>query len=135
MVTREDIESWLIQTELDYEELGEGIWLVRPQESEEPGPVPAVVVSYAPPVVVLRSGIRRAPEEEEAAFRLYRRLLELNATDLVHGAYGVEDGEVILTDTLELENLDFSEFRASLESLALAITSHREELTAELTTD
>lgn len=131
MVSREDIESFLIRSELDFEELDEGLWLVRPAPSEEEIVAPAVVVSYAPPVVVLRSGIRRAPEEDAAALRLYRRLLELNATDLVHGAYGVEDGEVILSDTLELENLDFSEFRASLESLALAVTSHIQELTTD----
>ena len=51
-------------------------------------------------------------------------LLELNATDLVHGAYGLEGDEVILVDALELQDLDYSEFQASLESLSLAVTSH-----------
>jgi hypothetical protein len=49
----------------------------------------------------------------------------------VHGAYGIENGEVILSDTLELENLQFSEFRASLESLTLAVVSHWQELTTD----
>lgn len=127
MVTREKVESFLIDAGLDFEEIDEGIWLVRPQRSES-GEAPPVVVSHAPPVLVLRSGIRRAPEDGDAQLRLFRRLLELNASDLVHGAYGLEDGEVILSDTLELENLDFSEFRASLESLTLAVTSHWKEL-------
>lgn len=127
MVSREKVESFLIDAGMDFEEIGEGIWLVRPQRSESGGG-PPVVVSHAPPVLVLRSGIRRAPDDDESQLRLYRRLLELNATDLVHGAYGLEDGEVILSDTLELENLDFSEFRASLESLSLAVSSHWQEL-------
>ncbi len=59
----------------------------------------------------------------------YKRLLELNASDLVHGAYGLEDGEIVLSDALEVENLDFTEFQASLESLSLALTSHKDQLT------
>ena len=34
----------------------------------------------------------------------------------MHGSYGVEGDHVVLTDTLELENLDFSEFEASFDS-------------------
>lgn len=131
MVTREDIESYLIRTELDFEEVDDGIWVVRPERSEGQAIEPAVVVSHLPPVMVLRSSIRQAPDDESAQLRLFRRLLELNATDLVHGAYGLENGEVILSDTLELENLDFSEFQASLESLALAVTSHWQQLTTD----
>ena len=59
---------------------------------------------------------------------LYRRLLELNATDLVHGAYGIEEDDIILSDSLELENLDFNEFQASVDSMQLAVASHLESL-------
>jgi hypothetical protein len=51
-------------------------------------------------------------------------LLEYNARDLVHGSYGVEGDHVVLTDTLELTNLDYSEFEASVDSLTLALASH-----------
>jgi hypothetical protein len=130
MISREDIESYLIRTDLDYEEIGEGMWLVRP-EGEETGGGPAIVASYLPPVLLLRTVIRTVPEDEAGQLRIFRRLLELNATDLVHGAYGLEDGEIVLADTLELENLDFSEFRASLESLGLAVTSHLKDLSTD----
>ncbi|MFW6192395.1 MAG: hypothetical protein ACOC83_02825 [Gemmatimonadota bacterium] len=131
MISRDDIESYLIRTELDFEELEEGIWMVRPTTEEEVAPEHSVVVSYSPPLVLLRAGIRESPSSEASQVRLFRRLLELNANDLVHGSYGLEDGEVVLSDTLELENLDFSEFRASLESLSLALTSHLQELTED----
>jgi len=130
MISREDIESYLIRTDLDYEEIGEGMWLVRPEGADE-DTGPAIVASYLPPVLLLRTVIRTVPEEEDAQLRIYRRLLQLNATDLVHGAYGLEDGEIVLADTLELETLDFNEFRASLESLALAVTSHLKDLSAD----
>ena len=42
----------------------------------------------------------------------------------MHGSYGVEGDHVVLTDALELENLDFSEFEASFDSLTLALASH-----------
>nr|MBA2669164.1 hypothetical protein [Gemmatimonadota bacterium] len=48
----------------------------------------------------------------------------------VHGAYGIEDGDVILSDTLELENLDFNEFQASVDSMQVALASHLESLSA-----
>ena len=130
MISREDIESYLIRTDLDYEEIGEGMWLVRPEGADEDAG-PAIVASYLPPVLLLRTVIRTVPEGEDAQLRIYRRLLELNASDLVHGAYGLEDGEIVLADTLELETLDFNEFRASLESLALAVTSHLKDLSAD----
>ena len=127
MLTSEDTESFLIRLETDFEEIGEGLWLVH-QPGDATASRPGIVVNHQPPVVVFRADIRDLPIDDEDQLNLYRRLLELNAIDLIHGAYGLEDGEVILSDTLELENLDFSEFRASLESLSLAVTSHWEKL-------
>jgi len=59
---------------------------------------------------------------------LYKNLLVWNATDVVHGAYGIEEGDLILTDTLELETLDFPELQASLESMQMAASSHIETI-------
>lgn len=126
MIGLEDLESYLIRTELDYEEVGEGIWAVHTSAGEEP--LPAVLVNHAPPVVVLRSDVQRAPEDEEEQRKLFGRLLELNATEVVHGAYGLENGQILLSDTLELADLDFSEFQASLESITLALSSYRKNL-------
>lgn len=129
MIGKEDIESWLIRTELDFEEIEDGIWVVRPSAAGDGADdEPPVMLSHQEPVLFLRAAIRHAPEETDAQVKLFRRLLELNANDLVHGAYGLEEGEVVLTDTLELETLDFEEFRASLESLTMAVSSHVPEL-------
>ena len=124
MISREDLESFLIRTEMDYEEIGENLWIVDPPGGSATGE-PAVVISYSPPLVVFRATVGGIPEGTADKLALYEKLLTLNATDLVHGAYGLEEDEVILTDALEIENLDYSEFLASLESLALAVTSHR----------
>jgi hypothetical protein len=69
-----------------------------------------------------------APAAEQAA--LNRRLLELNASDLLHGSYGIDQDNVVLTEALELAHLDFEEFLASYESMTLSLTSHLRELAA-----
>jgi len=120
MVSREDIEGFLIRMDLDYEEVDEGMFLAHGDNGGA-----GVVVHHSDPVLVLRLKMMDLPAEpEDELTGLYRTLLELNATDIVHGAYGIEEGELILTDTLELENLDFTELQASIESLQLAASSH-----------
>jgi hypothetical protein len=68
------------------------------------------------------------PAEETQCLTLFRRLLELNATDLLHGAYAIEEGDVILTDTLDLETLDFKTFQSAVDSMQLTLASHLESL-------
>ncbi len=127
MISREDLESFLIRTEMDHREIGEAMWLVDPvRDAEEDHP--AVVVSLSPPLVIFRAAIGMVPEGDQARLTLFQDLLELNATDMVHGAYGLEGDEIILTDALEIVDLDYSEFLASLESLSLAVTSHAKQL-------
>jgi len=125
MVTREDVENFLIRLELPYQELEDGLWVVRGDGQEGSA---AVFVSHDPPLLLMRVGVMDAPEDEELRKGLFRELLEMNATELVHGAYGLDGDEVVLTDSLQLEDLDFSEFQASLESIMLALRSHYENL-------
>ena len=120
MVTREDVESYLLRTGLDHSEISEGMWLVE----ENAG----IVVHYSPPLVVFRLKVMDLPGDENRCHGLFRRLLELNATDLVHAAYGLEQGDVILTESLEAENLDFNEFQATLDSFQMALASHFDAL-------
>ena len=127
MITREDLLSFfdrLYGGTLSVTELEPNLWLVRTSEDAE------VVVHYAPPVVILRVRVMELPDSEPRRSELFRQLLEYNARDLVHGSYGLEGDHVVLTDALELENLDFSEFEASFDSLNLALASHLGSLAA-----
>jgi hypothetical protein len=65
---------------------------------------------------------------DPANVELYRRLLELNASELVHGSYGIEVNSVVLSEALELSHLDYSEFLAAYEGMTLALASHLREL-------
>lgn len=127
MITRDDLLSFfdrLYGGTLSVTELEPNLWLVRTPEDAE------VVVHYAPPVVILRVRVMELPASEPRRGELFRQLLEYNARDLVHGSYGLEGDHVVLTDALELENLDFSEFEASFDSLTLALASHLGSLAA-----
>ena len=123
MVSREDLESFLIRMGLEYEEVDDGMYLTR-TESE----APPVVVHYADALLLIRMKVMDMPEENERSVDLYRTLLELNANEVVHGAYGIEDGDLILSDTLELETLDFLELQASMESITLAAATHMDTI-------
>ncbi|MFH1762545.1 MAG: hypothetical protein ABIF09_00010 [Gemmatimonadota bacterium] len=118
MVTRDDLESYLIRMDLDFEEIDEGMFLVHPRNDGPP-----VVVHHSPPLLVVRLKIMTVPKGRELG-DLFRSLLVWNATDVVHGAYGIEEEDLVLTDTLELETLDFPELQASLESMQMASASH-----------
>lgn len=121
MITREDIQSFLDRLEagaLAVTEVEPNLWIAKTPDDAE------VVVHYAPPVVILRVRVMELPGAEPRRSELFRQLLEYNARELVHGSYGLEGNHVVLTDTLELENLDFSEFEASFDSMTLALASH-----------
>jgi hypothetical protein len=124
MMNREEVESYLLRMNLDPDELEEGLWVIRTAE-ETP-----VVVHYSPPLLLLRIKVMDLPPDngDNRLAPLYRRLLELNATDIVHGSYGIEENEVVLSDALELETLDFSELRNSYESVVLAASTHLQQL-------
>lgn len=121
MTSRDDIEGYIDRIGAEgvlAKEVKPGLWVLQPGESG-----PEVVVHFNPPVVVLRVRVMKLPKGVKQS-DLYRHLLELNAKDLVHGSYGVDGDDVVLSDALELENLDFNEFQASFDSLTVALASH-----------
>ncbi len=129
MVTREDIEAFLDRLASEgatYREIEPGLWAVRPGGALDLD----FIVHHNPPVVVLRVKVMELPSANGQGADLYRRLLELNATDLVHGSYGISNGSIVLTEALELEHLDYEEFQSSYESMTLALATHLRELSA-----
>ncbi len=122
MITRDDVQAFLDRTGHPVESVADDLWLLRTPEGAE------LAINLAPPVMVLRVRVMQVPNDAAAAATLFRALLEINARDLVHGSYGVEGDHIVLTDTLELGHLDYSEFEASIDSLMLALASHRGQL-------
>lgn len=120
MITRDDLQSWLDRLDggaLSVQELDPNLWRARTADGAE------VVIHYAPPVVILRVRVMELPASEPLRGKLFRQLLELNARELVHGSYGLEGEHIVLIDALELNNLDYSEFEASFDSITLALAT------------
>mgnify|MGYP001586234923 FL=1 len=117
MKTREDIESFLIQAEVPYQEVKEGLWVLQGA-----GYIEQIVVHLSPPVLVFRVHVMSLPKEKRE--ELFRTLLELNSSQMVHGAYGVEGEKIVIVDSLQIENLDFNEFRATIDDMTLAVADH-----------
>ena len=120
METRDTIEYYLLQMEYPFESIEPHMWVIRDTAN--------VVVTYEPPLVVFRIKLMETPKDRREEF--YKLLLELNATNMVHGAYGIEGDNVVLIDTLQSEHLDFNEFQASLDALLLASTQDYQKLNA-----
>jgi hypothetical protein len=127
MLTKDDIESFLVRlnaTGATYSEVEPGFWIVRPNAESDL----SIAVNYSPPVLLLRIDVMTLPSDGVRTATLTRRLLELNASDLLHGSYGIQNENIVLTEALELSALDFEEFLASYESMTLALASHLREL-------
>ncbi len=127
----EDLEGYLARLQRRFERLDDGTLLVAF------GPAaPPAALRVAPPVVVVQVEICPCPEDARSA-AFFRRLLELNASGLVHAAYAIERGangtdRVVLTSALELQNLDLNELEAVLADLDIALSEHVPELRALL---
>ncbi|MDR2069536.1 MAG: YbjN domain-containing protein [Spirochaetaceae bacterium] len=112
------IEQYLIDLLVTYREIGKNIWLIDDGEHSLAG----VAVMLDEPLVVFRVVVMDVPRENR--LELFTKLLELNASDVVHGAYALEDDKIVLIDTLEYETMDYTEFRATLDAFSLALTQH-----------
>jgi len=121
MKTAADIQSYLLKMELPYDEPREGTWVVRGLDG-----IDNIVVTLAGPVLVFRVKVMDIPRHQKE--ELFRTLLELNATEMMHGAYGIEGDAVIISDALQIENLDYNEFAATVDDITLAVASHHGRL-------
>ena len=112
------IEQYLIDLKYSFQELKPNLWLLDDAEHDLEG----IAIMYEEPLVIIRLQVMDAPRKKRLEF--FTKLLELNATDMIHGAYGLEGDKVVIIDTMEYDELDFSEFRAALDAISLALTQH-----------
>jgi hypothetical protein len=120
MKSREDIESYLMKLGVPYDLIGPELWNLKPEGNEN------LLVTIAGPVVVFRIKVMDLPPGNREA--LYSALLVLNATEMVHGAFGIEGQAVVIVHALQLENLDYNEFQAVVEDITMSISKHYPQL-------
>jgi hypothetical protein len=118
MISRDKVDSYLVKLSLTFQEANPGTWVIRdPQKGIE-----NLLVVLADPLVVLRLHVMDVPATGTEA--LFEKLLRLNATDMVHGAYAVDGKAIIIIDTLEADTMDLEEFEASIDAIGLAVAQH-----------
>jgi len=114
------IEQYLIDMMLTYEQVNSNMWLLDDEERTLQG----VVVIQAETMVIIRAEIIDIPKNN--LLELFTKLLELNATDVFHGAYALDSDnkKIILINTLNYDSMDYDDFRSSLEAFSLALATH-----------
>jgi hypothetical protein len=118
MVPKEKIEGYLVKLSLTFQEAGPNSWLVRDPEKG----LESLLVMIADSHVIVRTNVMKVPVKGREP--LFEELLRLNATDMVHGAYGIDGSTVIILDSLDLETLDLEEFQSSIDAIGLALAEH-----------
>ncbi|WP_425447199.1 hypothetical protein [Dethiothermospora halolimnae] len=122
MNIKDTIENYMIDMDLVFKEVDDGTWLIE----DDIAHIDNIVVKLLEPIVLFRVKIMTVPQNNREEF--YKKLLELNASELVHGAYAIEEDSVVIVDTLQSENLDINEFRATIESIEMALMDHYKQL-------
>lgn len=122
MATHQDIEAYLGASGYPREEVAERTWVLAHGESAE-----RTVVRLEQDLVLFRLkvlGLERVRDR----LGLFQTLLQLNAAEMLHGAYGLADGAIVLTAAISLSALDIQELRNIVEEFDLSLHKHRELL-------
>ena len=123
MKTKEDVESYLMRMGVPYADTGNATWVITGA-----GGVDNIALAFRDPVLVFRVKILPLPKDAAQKVELYETVLGFNAREMVHGAYGIEADSLVITDALQLENLDFNEFQATVDDITLAVADHHSRL-------
>jgi hypothetical protein len=112
------IEQYLIDLMITYRQVDNNLWLLEDEDRSLQG----VAIMQADPIVIIRAEIMDIPENN--LLELYEKLLKLNAADIIHGAYALDNKRVILIDTLNYETMNCEDFREVLDSFSFAFSEH-----------
>ena len=112
------IEEFLIDLKYSYREVKPKLWLLDDADHNLEG----IAIMYEDPLVIFRVQVMSVPKEKKQEF--FAKLLELNAKEMIHGAYGLEGDKVVIIDTMQYDTMDYTEFRAVLDAISLALTQH-----------
>jgi Tir chaperone protein (CesT) family len=117
--TSDDLEAQLGRLNRRYERTADGTFIVSLGNNNPPA-----ALLLVPPVLVAQVAIGEAPRDLTAAAPIYKKLLELNASALLHAAFGLENDQIVLAAALELDSLDLNELEAVLADLDVALGEH-----------
>lgn len=121
MRTEQDVERYLGDFGIPYQDLGGGLFVV----TDESSGLRNLAIKVESPVVVFRLRVLDAPAVGTPGREaLFERLLRLNGAGLLHSAFGLQDDGIYLTAALPLDNLDPNELQAVVDDLGIAASQH-----------
>lgn len=124
MSNADTLESYMLRMELAHEKVSDDTWVVGPESSSGI----RVIIRIDEPIVLYSSPVFAVAEATPDKLGLFRRLLEFNDTTL-HCAYALDGDQILLSGAHQLADLDFSEFQAMIEDMAMALDGHLKQLT------
>ena len=125
MTIKEKIEGYLINLGITFEEVDSSTWIINDDEKG----LERVIIIAEDPLVLFRVKVMDMPQKNRSEF--LEKLLRLNASDLIHCAYAVdEESNIVLVDTMQAATLDLEEFQATLDAIGLALAQHYPILSA-----
>lgn len=124
MSNADTLESYMLRMELPHEKLSDDTWVVGPESRFGM----QIIVRMDEPIVLYSSPVFAVTAATQDQLGLFRRLLEFNDTTL-HCAYALDGDQILLSGAHQLADLDFGEFQAMIEDMAMALDGHLEQLT------
>jgi len=119
------IEKFLNELALPFELVEEDTWVVQPRTTL----TTRIGIRIEGPIVTFTVNVVNLGEAQKFFTKLdTHRLLWWNATQMLHAAYGVSGGSLVLTGALEFENLDLNEFQAMIDDISLGVDTHFSEI-------
>lgn len=126
MRTVSDVERFLTDSALKYQDFGGGLFIVN----EESG-LRHLAIKVQDEVVVFQLRVMDTPAAGAPGREsLFETLLKLNGEGLLHAAFALLDDGIYLQAALPLPNLDPNEMQAVLDDISLAVSQHLPRLRA-----
>jgi hypothetical protein len=121
IASNEALEAHLVRLNRAFEAAGDrGVYLVGMGPGQSP-----CALSVSPPVLVAQVQVGPVPRlDDKGTAAFLTRLLELNGSGLLHAAFALSNGAIVLTAALALQNLDDNELEAVLADLDMALSEH-----------
>ena len=122
--TVEDLHTYLRAMGRSFETTEGGTVVLAPSREGQP----PVGIRVEDPVVFSVEIGNVPPMDPAKEAAIFRRLLELNAGDLLYCAYGLRGSTIVLSSAHELSNMDLNEVQAILSDIDVALATHLKEL-------
>lgn len=121
MRTVSDIERFLTESTLKFQDFGDGLFIV----TDDGHGLRNLAIKVEDDVVVFQLKVLDAPEPGTPGREaLFEQLLRLNALGMLHAAFSLEEDGIYLQAALPLANLDPNEMQAVLDDIGLAVSQH-----------